>query len=589
MTSTYSNFNLHTSDEYLYIQSYSANEVITIDRLTNEITIRDQNSIPSSAAKKPIHALVGAIQLIAGNYLIVVTSKSKVGVLDEHEIWKCEKFEILPFHRNDNHLNEDEKKINSSYKSMVEYFLTTQNFYFSYTYDLTYSLQKLQETSPEFLALPLFERADKRFMWNYHLIQTMNPTKEMSNFILPFILGFISLNRVQISGRSFEFGLISRRSTYFAGTRFNVRGSDEEGNVANFVETEQILNYQEYKCSYVQVRGSIPLFWSQKVNLKYKPPILIDETSSQIEACKRHFSKMLSTYNQHVCINLINQHGSEGRLEKSYSEALKMLNEPQIRYEYFDFHKQCGKNQWDRLNILINRLANDQDFFGYFCINKNGSILSNQRGIFRTNCIDCLDRTNVVQGLLAKRMLHIQLIKLGLLSETEAIEYHEEFNNIFRNVWADNGDFLSIQYAGTGALKSDFTRTGKRTTYGLLRDGFNSLYRYLLNNFNDGFRQDSIDLVLGNYRVSPNEGLELEKCPVANENKKYLALPIIAIGTFSMFIISLLIPAETFQEQFMYILFWGMSTLLTLAAMLYLGPEIVDAPKLVHKPKNKKE
>lgn len=43
---------------------------------------------------------------------------------------------------------------------MVESFLLTQNFYFSYTYDLTLSLQKLQETSPEFLNLPLFERVN---------------------------------------------------------------------------------------------------------------------------------------------------------------------------------------------------------------------------------------------------------------------------------------------------------------------------------------------------------------------------------------------------------------------------------------------
>lgn len=63
----------------------------------------------------------------------------------------------------------------------------------------------------------------------------------------------ISLNRAEIAGKSFEFGLISRRSTNYAGTRFNVRGVDEEGNVANFVETEQILNYQDIKCSYVQV------------------------------------------------------------------------------------------------------------------------------------------------------------------------------------------------------------------------------------------------------------------------------------------------------------------------------------------------
>ena len=73
---------------------------------------------------------------------------------------------------------------------------------------------------------------------------------------------------------------------------------------------------------------------------------------------------------------------------------------------------------------------------------------------------------------------------------------------------------MSIQYAGTGALKSDFTRffnvfycdkdqyiedfdyflklrLGKRTTYGLMRDGVNSLQRYFINNFYDGFRQVS--------------------------------------------------------------------------------------------------
>ena len=35
------------------------------------------------------------------------------------------------------------------------------------------------------------------------------------------------------------------------------------------------------------------------------------------------------------------------------------------RYEAFDFHKQCGNDRWDRLSILINRLANDQDDINY--------------------------------------------------------------------------------------------------------------------------------------------------------------------------------------------------------------------------------
>ena len=56
-------------------------------------------------------------------------------------------------------------------------------------------------------------------------------------------------------------------------------------------------------------------------------------------------------------------------------------------------------------------------------------------------------------------------------------------------VWSDHANFISMAYAGTGALKTDFTRTGKRTRKGLLEDGWNSVMRYLKNNFFDGARQ----------------------------------------------------------------------------------------------------
>jgi hypothetical protein len=119
---------------------------------------------------------------------------------------------------------------------------------------------------------------------------------------------------------------------------------------------------------------------------------------------------------------------------------------------------------------------------------------------------------------------------------------------MFILVWADNGDILSKQYAGTGALKSDFTRTGQRTVYGAMRDGVNSLYRYLINNFYDGSKQvsrfvylkkkgintlflflkDAIDLFLGNYQIVPGEGVAPESSPVSVEkNKRFLAVSLI--------------------------------------------------------------
>ena len=45
----------------------------------------------------------------------------------------------------------------------------------------------------------------------------------------------------------------------------------------------------------------------------------------------------------------------------------------------------------------------------YFMMDPDGSVMSVQQGVFRTNCIDCLDRTNVVQSMLGRRSLSQQL------------------------------------------------------------------------------------------------------------------------------------------------------------------------------------
>ena len=56
---------------------------------------------------------------------------------------------------------------------------------------------------------------------------------------------------------------------------------------------------------------------------------------------------------------------------------------------------------------------------------------------------------------------------------------------------------MSRQYAGTNALKGDFTRTGERNLSGLMKDGMNSANRYYLNQFRDAYRQATIDLMTG--------------------------------------------------------------------------------------------
>lgn len=64
---------------------------------------------------------------------------------------------------------------------------------------------------------------------------------------------------------------------------------------------------------------------------------------------------------------------------------------------------------------------------------------------------------------------------------------------------------MSLLYSGTGALKTDFTLTGKRTTQGALEDGKRAIMRYYINNVNDTYNQNSLDFLLGNVTLEQTE------------------------------------------------------------------------------------
>lgn len=61
------------------------------------------------------------------------------------------------------------------------------------------------------------------------------------------------MRKCRVKTTAFTYILISRRSCFRAGTRYYVRGLDSEGHAANFVETEQIVEYDGVKSSFVQV------------------------------------------------------------------------------------------------------------------------------------------------------------------------------------------------------------------------------------------------------------------------------------------------------------------------------------------------
>lgn len=84
-------------------------------------------------------------------------------------------------------------------------------------------------------------------------------------WVTPVIQGYVTVNQfMRFLNKPISFTIISRRGAARAGPRMYSRGIDDAGNVANFVETEVMVHYDNDTnvFSHVQIRGSVPLFWS---------------------------------------------------------------------------------------------------------------------------------------------------------------------------------------------------------------------------------------------------------------------------------------------------------------------------------------
>lgn len=85
-------------------------------------------------------------------------------------------------------------------------------------------------------------------------------------------------------------------------------------------------------------------------------------------------------------------------------------------------------------------------------------MISRQQGIIRTNCLDCLDRTNFFQLRIAHAALHkIMLPTLDIVIKEDDKPFHKNF----RYCWGENGDKISRHYAGTNATTSVAAKKGK--------------------------------------------------------------------------------------------------------------------------------
>ncbi|KAL8953093.1 MAG: hypothetical protein Q9222_001031 [Ikaeria aurantiellina] len=418
----------------------------------------------------------------------------------------------------------------------------SRSFFYSYDHDITRRLGDQKLSSPE---VPFHRNVDPLYFWNCHLAQPFIDNGDHA-YVLPLMQGFVGQRNFSInpkptkdspqeaseadqdienvvttenspeSASDFLLTLISRRSIMRPGLRYLRRGIDDEGHAANSVETEQILskpswNSKEKIYSFTQYRGSIPLFFSQSP-YAFKPvPVLQHSFETNHSAFKQHFSSLAARYEDVQIALLVDKHGGEAEIGQQYEEHAKRLNAEdgidgmKPGFEWFDFHAVCRGMRFENVSLLIDTLGDTLEKFGT-TVEVNGEIQKRQNGILRTNCMDCLDRTNVVQSACGSRALEQQLKEEGLEVNLQTDATTQWFNAL----WADNGDAISKQYSSTAALKGDYTRTRKRDYRGALNDLGLTLSRYYNNIVNDYFSQAAIDFLLGNVTEQVFEEFEAD-------------------------------------------------------------------------------
>lgn len=413
--------------------------------------------------------------------------------------------------------------------------LSSGTFYYSADFDLTRRLQKRITDEEATIAI---DSLDAGFLWNSYMIQPLvefrsrlsqreKDALDASKILTSAIRGFCLTINVPASsspirtdyGYPSHLTLISRLSCRRAGTRFNARGIDDDGNVANFVETETIFwSPIGLVFSYVQVRGSVPIFWEQASGLlPHQQKISITRSAEATQpAFDKHFENMEHSYGAVHVVNLLSDerpgeveltaryryhisHSSLNGDEKHADPERHLLTETD-----YDFHAETrGPAGYEQASQIKHIIQDSADGFAYFLaeeveetprgttekIRRVVPILQ-QEGVFRTNCLDCLDRTNLIQTIVSQ--MAIQMF-LDHRSERASPDFWVRHSSL----WADNGDNLSRIYAGTGALKTSFTRHGKMSLGGVLADARKSATRLYINSFADKGRQETIDLLLG--------------------------------------------------------------------------------------------
>ncbi|GMQ07998.1 hypothetical protein CsSME_00051942 [Camellia sinensis var. sinensis] len=403
----------------------------------------------------------------------------------------------------------------------------------------------------------------KNTLWTVALITSRLP---LTSFVVKLSVSERDLKLTLIARRSRHYAGTSAQHAACAphvgqGTRYHARscnftyvamiviylkrGVNKKGRVANDVETEQIL--------FEEVPEGCPMQISSVVQNR------VSKEDNNYQATRLHFENLVKRYeNPIIILNLIKTREKKPResiLRAEFAKAIAFINkdlteENRLKFLHWDLNKYSKSKATDVLSLLGKVAAYALNLTGFFycqvaptsgtqglnndnsdCYVQNfcddtkkdadketrdnsssidaggnhyGKLPKFQKGVLRTNCIDCLDRTNVAQYAYGLVALGHQLYELGLVDEPN-MDMDSPLPDDLMRVYETMGDTLALQYGGSAAHNKIFSRRrGQWKAATQSQEFFRTLQRYYSNAYMDAEKQDAINVFLGHFR--PQQG-----------------------------------------------------------------------------------
>ena len=332
------------------------------------------------------------------------------------------------------------------------------------------------------------------FTANKHMLdefEKLHVDQTMGYAAVGAVMGYVGIEC--LPDMSYCLSLQSKTSTQRYSTRFKSRGADECGNVSNFIESEfRVYRKRAILGSFLQIRGSIPFNWSQTPDMTaVTPPIIIGESNE--ESFTKHMALLQKLYptmrDSILLLSLVDMEKErrESQIGKYYESLAENCKQ---NFLSFDYHCESAKPGWE---INLSKKIEEK-----VKITFTSHDTLQQSTLIRTNCIDCLDRTNAVQTVLA-------LIALKrILGSDDDVKLYEKLVPLARKLWTMNGNIISRHYAGTDALKSDVAMHGTRTFSGIIYDYLTSSRRFIQARTSDEEKARLMGIIHGDNCVPGN-------------------------------------------------------------------------------------